>query len=523
LENNSDTVAVNLESSAKKGTTNSAKFKQLTSKINLRLVGAGFIVFCLLVGAGILLITWQGHVNNSYTASGEKVTNACTDILNPNCWTDAFKPTLEQSDGKTNILVLGVDTRSGGTGSQLANTDTILLGTIDYIHKQTRLISLPRDLYAPYQLHLNGATYHEKINQIYAEGLIGGDNHDGIATIAHTVERITGEKIQYGIVVKLDAIIQGVDSIGGIDVNISSSHINDKSGQYIDVYPYVELPPSMQQSCNHARTFPGYPYCIFAFKPGITHMDGQTALIYSRMREWDTDFDRESRQHDVIDAIKNKVLDNQKSVLEKANYLFKLYNTVTSHLIVENLVTAKPLTVDIQLALSSLAAINGVDTTPANIILDPSFAGGGLIQHAHDKTSNYVFADGSFTQVQAKLHLIYNNLDLYKDNPTIYAVNATGQPWGSNPLYAYKTQGLWFVNIVADQKPADTKQTGIQIIDYTNGVKQGTIKLLKSQLASLGNITIITANPSNNLKPTQNKEDIAVYFYPQITSPNAAK
>jgi len=445
-----------------------------------------------------------------------QVAGACTDILNPNCWSSEFKPQLEQADQKTNVLLLGSDTR--GNNANPGNTDTIILGTIDYANKTTRMLSIPRDVSVAYTI--NNKTYHNsKINQIYEDAVAYSPDHKGKKIIAQTVSQITGEKIQYVGIIRLQGVIEVIDQIGGIEVNISPTHVDTKIGIYQDVYPESELPDSLKATCQTPDRYPGAGWCVFKFKPGIMHMDGQTALIYARMREWTSDFDRESRQHDVINAIKSKVLDDQAGILDRANKLIKLYSSLTNLVDIEDLTTGQKINPDLQTILAALNAISGINTDPAKIILDPSFAGGKVIVPVKYST-NYIFTDLTFNQVQQKLKFIYDNLSLYKERATIYCLNETGIPWktnADNQVLALRNSDFWFLDIVAGKAAKTSNAVNVEIIDYSGGKKQVTMAKLQELLANY-KVKITTADNNNNLQPSNHLEDIGINFYSAVST-----
>jgi anionic cell wall polymer biosynthesis LytR-Cps2A-Psr (LCP) family protein len=87
-------------------------------------------------------------------------------------------------------------------------------------------------------------------------------------------------------VVNFLAFEQGVDAIGGIDINIPEP-IHDGS------YPLRD---------GSGRTI------AIDFPAGPVHMDGSTALIYARIRHDSSDFQRMRRQQQVLFAIRDKLL-----------------------------------------------------------------------------------------------------------------------------------------------------------------------------------------------------------------------
>ena len=81
---------------------------------------------------------------------------------------------LKETDGRTNILLLGSDRRStSNIKSDL--TDTILVASIGKVDKDVVLISLPRDLWVEWE-STSGSTQHSKINAIYTSDFNGSQS-----------------------------------------------------------------------------------------------------------------------------------------------------------------------------------------------------------------------------------------------------------------------------------------------------------------------------------------------------------
>lgn len=141
-------------------------------KILQKLLIAFGVIMLFLTTFGVLYAydRWQGQVQkvSQYTVDGELVKEACTNIVNPECWTEAFQPELLKDNNKTAILIIGSDARNNS--AFIGNTDSLMLAVYDHGTKQLKTISFPRDLLAPYQYKEGGNTYYAKINSIYAVG-----------------------------------------------------------------------------------------------------------------------------------------------------------------------------------------------------------------------------------------------------------------------------------------------------------------------------------------------------------------
>jgi LCP family protein required for cell wall assembly len=146
-----------------------------------------------------------------------------------------------------------------------------------------------------------------KINSAYYWGKTGTpyfsvqDTGGGIQFAKKIVGEITGQTIQYGVVIDFSAFKDIVDALGGVEVNVENG-FTDK------LYP---IEGRENDTCSGDKTY-ACRYETITFNSGIQKMDGATALKFVRSRHADgtegTDIAREARQQKVISAIKEKVI-----------------------------------------------------------------------------------------------------------------------------------------------------------------------------------------------------------------------
>ena len=180
----------------------------------------------------------------------------------------------------TTILVLGTD---GGTqpGRSSANrSDSIMLIRTDPSKHRLAFLSIPRDLRV--EIPGNGAA---KINSAFQIG--------GPTLALRTVKSLTGLDVNHVAFVDFDRFKDLIDSVGGIDIDVPAPIL----GNRFDC-PY---------SATRCEKWDGW-----RFAKGRQHMNGQRALIYSRIREnrldaSETDLDRARRQQQVIQATASNV------------------------------------------------------------------------------------------------------------------------------------------------------------------------------------------------------------------------
>jgi polyisoprenyl-teichoic acid--peptidoglycan teichoic acid transferase len=192
------------------------------------------------------------------------------------------------------FILLGSDKRPGQTHFR---TDTIVIAVLRPASGQVALISVPRDLYV--YIPTVGM---DRINAAYEYGDIYHYPGGGFALLKDTILENLGLRIDHLAIVDFDGFRRIVNTLGGVDVNVS-------------------------QTFYDART--GYPngYTVY---PGIVHMNGDLALWYARSRKTSSDFDRGRRSQEVLRALYTRAL--QTGSISK---IPELYNDFSSSIITD--------------------------------------------------------------------------------------------------------------------------------------------------------------------------------------------
>ena len=217
-------------------------------------------ILCItLVGLSCVGIFGYQKINNllsSFDNDEQLVDNAFMDAAD-----------LTQYPDQINVLLVGVDAREGEVDSR---SDTMMLVTLDNKNKQIKLTSFLRDSF----VEIAGSNYWSKLNSAYFRG--------GIQTLSDTLELNFRVDIQYYALVDFEIFTTIVDSIGGINVDVTERE---------SYYTY------------HSGDV-GVPVRIEAGEDIL--LNGEQALWYSRIRYLDSDFQRTQRQRKVITAIVEK-------------------------------------------------------------------------------------------------------------------------------------------------------------------------------------------------------------------------
>jgi len=251
----------------------------------------------------------------TYLPSKSK-TNVPENKKNENNNPNDLVPTLSTSSDQINILLLGSDQRPFDGGFR---TDTIILLILKPSQGTASMVSFPRDLYV-------NIPYHGE-NRINTAMVVGG-----FPLLNDTLEINFGVRAQHYVMVNFWAFVQTIDSLGGIDVHVSTPLTDHREG-----------------------------YGQFTIPAGTVHMDGDTALWYARSRYSSSDFARTRRQQEVIRAIFERLL--SLNAIERAPEIYDIYSkNVTTDLSLGDITPLIPLAIKL--------------TDPSrmqNYLIDPSY------------------------------------------------------------------------------------------------------------------------------------------------------
>lgn len=221
------------------------------------------------------------------------------------------------SERRVNFLILG----KGGAGHEAPDlTDTMIFASL-FLGEGSRkpnitLISLPRDIWI--------SDLRTKLNSLYYWGNKKQEN-GGISLARVKTEEMLGVPIHYVIVVDFGVFREVIDLLGGVNVYVENS-FEDK---------WYPIEGKENDDCGGDPLF-RCRYKTVAFEKGWHNMDGETALEFVRSRKAEgdegTDIARQRRQQQVIEAIKNALLDKSfflSPVKVKSFLNLILFNTET--------------------------------------------------------------------------------------------------------------------------------------------------------------------------------------------------
>ena len=174
------------------------------------------------------------------------------------------------------ILLMGVDTGNvERTDKWVGNSDSMILVTVNPKTKKVVMMSLERDILTKIQ-QPDGSVMEAKLNAAYATG--------GAELAISTIQKMMNIHIDRYVMVNMHGLQEMVDAVGGITVNNT-----------------LGFPISIQDQ---------EPFNTISIGVGEQKLNGEEALVYSRMRYQDPegDYGRQKRQREVIQNIVEKIL-----------------------------------------------------------------------------------------------------------------------------------------------------------------------------------------------------------------------
>ncbi len=432
-----------------------------------------FITSILLLFAFLTLKTATDFTNN---ITNDSINKSNANEMNEES-NDSFLSTLSKlaktgdettldgySDGRINILLLGI----AGTQKPGATlTDTIMLASIDTKKHAVSLLSLPRDLLVSYN------NSYVKINSVYSRGINRGT---GIQDIKNIVNEITGQKINYHIVLDFQGFIDVIDALGGINIDVPRN-INDTK------YPG-----------------PGYSYETFKIDKGLQHLDGATALKYARTRHEDpeSDFGRAKRQQQVLRAARNKAF--TLGTIANPFKINDLINAIGNHVTMN----IKPSEIT-----SFIALINNLDTQNITTFVVDAWKKDSLLISARiGNLPGLLPRSGTWDEIQEISNNIFSIEKIKKrktqisvENSSILIVNFDSSLVTNNLIKHLNGRGFSDIKIIKANKNTQAPATTI-ILDKSNGKYLTSLDELIVQLnAKLQN------NLPDNLKDEKELKD----------------
>lgn len=200
---------------------------------------------------------------------------------------------IETNDQIVNILLVGQDRRPG---QPRLHSDSIILCTINKEMKTLTMTSFLRDLWVDIPGY-----YHERLNVPYML--------KGFDLLNDTLEHTFGVRGDYNFEVDFAGFQAVIDSIGGIDLNLSQAEAS-----------YLNRRGNWDFNDASAGTW--------SLVSGINHMTGEQAFAFSRIRDLDSDLGRSSRQRYVLTRLMEEAKQmNAAQLLSLVNACLPMFST----------------------------------------------------------------------------------------------------------------------------------------------------------------------------------------------------
>lgn len=220
--------------------------------------------------------------------------------------TDAF----DKLDGMRNILLLGVDSR---TGSISGRTDTMILLSVDIEGNVIKMTSFLRDTYVSIPGNKNN-----RLNAAYVYG--------GFDLLAATFEENFGIRPDAYVAVNLSGLTRVIDELGGVYVDVNSKKI-DRINAVIYWYNKQVL------NLNNLRD--GY-----LTKGGRQKLTGKQAEAWARYRYSESDMQRAERQRQLISIIFEEIC--KMSLSELVSFAMDNIDLVKTNLGISDIISLAP-------------------------------------------------------------------------------------------------------------------------------------------------------------------------------------
>ncbi len=183
---------------------------------------------------------------------------------------------LDSTNGRTNILLLGIDKRENTPFSYTDSegivhkngflTDTIIVLSVGKERKDAAMISIPRDTWVEIPGWEDYSNSAAKINSVYSVGNIQDYPGGGLELAKKVVSANLGVPIHYSIRVDFEGFRNTIDTLEGIEVNV------DKT---FDDYSYP-IEGKEDAVCLNGAFFCRYEHVHF--DAGVQKMDGETVV-----------------------------------------------------------------------------------------------------------------------------------------------------------------------------------------------------------------------------------------------------
>lgn len=349
-----------------------------------------------------------------------------------------------EGDGRVNVLLLGRDDAG-------LLTDTIIIASVDPIHNEAALVSIPRDLYVqPEDL------WSMKINEVFPNarqsGLTDGMTERQADVLAYkalqdAVADVLGIPMHYYVSIDFDGFRRAIDTVGGVTFDVDTP-----------VYEVMGIQ--------------GQQY-VLDVDEGEQTFDGLRALAYVRSRKTSArgDFDRSERQRELLIALRDEVLSSGTySNPARINALFNDFaDNVQTSFSLDEIMRLQEIGANIQ--PNDIASIELVGEAPNNFIVSGSISG---LSTQVPRAGMY-----DYSEIRSFIRTTLRDGYLRSEDARVLVLNGTDTPG----LATRTTEELssYGYSVLEPDVFEPFGMTDTMIVDLTNGEKRYTKRYLEQR------------------------------------------
>ena len=251
----------------------------------LKIICVISVILALLIGGAIsAFLYYFGGLNtdNDFAKVPQDLGLTSTDRINNNV---------------VNIALFGLDKREN---ENVGRSDTVMVLSLDGIHKKIKLTSILRDS----RVNIDGHG-KDKLCHAYAYG--------GPKLAVKTLNKNYNLDILNYVTVDFSQMVSVIDAVGGVDIELANEEVKAANGLIASTKELISG---------------GIPY--FKEKSKVLHLDGAQAVAYARIRKIDSEVKRAERQQKVMNALLEKV--KGMNVLEYPNFVKQILPLVQTSL-----------------------------------------------------------------------------------------------------------------------------------------------------------------------------------------------
>jgi LCP family protein required for cell wall assembly len=330
-----------------------------------------------------------------------------------------------------NILLIGLDYRPGEEDSR---ADTQIIVHIDPAQKSAAMVAIPRDLWVPIPHYGEG-----RINSAFQHGESDPET-DGPSLAMWTIEDNFGIPLRYYAQVDFTGFEKIIDTMGGLTIDVPKPLVDND-------YPLGN-----------------YGVTRIYIPAGLQHMDGRTALAYARSRHADSDLGRNSRQQQVLLALRQQGI-NLNLITKLDQIAANLKDSVKTNLTLQEIGSLAQLSRELDPASIQTVQID------ANMVTEIITSGGADVLQPN------------WALIRPKIAQAFADPKLAKEGARLSVQNGTAVGGMAKKLQDTLVEKGYYV---ADLRSVDAAEVGTYpktvIIDYSGGGKPATIDALTKEL-----------------------------------------